>query len=131
MASLAKEIVDSYGALTSVREGDRLAAGGPVSLTLGFEHGSVLVSAIPDHDTITVRAVAAADGQDVSAERPWRDAIGRGLIWIWVLTNQHGHEDGWQLEFGEVGQDDRPRHLCVQMVVAASTLRVATVNAWV
>ena len=130
MSSLTKEMVDSYGVLTEVREAERLGANGPVSITLSFEHGSVLVSAAPDDDTIAMRAVASVDGEDVSAERPWRDAIGRGLIWIWTLTNQQGYEDGCQLEFGDVSRHDRPRHLCVQLMVAASTLHVATVSAW-
>jgi Family of unknown function (DUF6334) len=128
MYSLIKEMVDSYGVLTEVREGERLGANGPVSITLAFEHGSVLVAAQPDADTITMRAVTSADGANVSAERPWRDAVGRGLIWIWTLRNQHGYEDGCQLEFGDVTRHDRPRYLCVQLVVAASTLHVATVN---
>jgi hypothetical protein len=130
MFSLPKQMVDTYGVLTEVREGERLGTSGPVSLTLGFEHGSVLVSAAPTDDTIVMQAVTSVDGEDVSAERPWRDAIGRGLIWVWTLQNQQGHDDGCQLEFGDVTRYDRPRHLCVQLMVAASTLHVVTVSAW-
>jgi Family of unknown function (DUF6334) len=126
MGALTKEIVDSDGALREVRA--RVEPGvGVVSLALQFENGAVLVSAAGDDDTIAVGAVAAADGQDISQEMPWRAAIGRGLLWWWSLTNQHGFEDGCQLEFGRAGQPP-PEHLCVQLMVAASQLSVSTVG---
>ena len=130
MSALAKDIVDSYGALTEVREGEWLNATGPISLTLGFEHGVVVVSAEAEDDTITLSAAGPASGRDVSAEPAWRDAIGRGLLWLWTLTNQQGYEDGCQFEFGEVGHGDRAEHLCIQAMVAGATLHVSTVSAW-
>jgi uncharacterized protein DUF6334 len=128
MIPVPKEIVDSYGALTEVREGDRLGVSGPVTLTLGFECGAILVSADADDDTITLTSTDRPSGRDVSAEAPWRDAIGRGLLWLWTLTNQQGYEDGYQFEFGEVG--DRAAQLCIQLMVAGATLHVSTVSAW-
>jgi hypothetical protein len=130
MSSLAKEMVDSYGALIEVRDGDWIGASGPVALTLGFERGVVLVSADANDDTIKMSAVESANGRDVSAEAPWSDAIGRGLIWVWALTNQQGYEDGCQFEFGDVGRNDRPEQLCVQVMVAAATLHISTVSVW-
>lgn len=70
MSSLTKEIVDSYGTLTAVREGERLGASGPVTLTLGFEHGVVLVSADADDDTIMLTPTGPPSGRDLSAEAP-------------------------------------------------------------
>jgi Family of unknown function (DUF6334) len=58
-----------------------------------------------------------------------RDAIGRGLLWVWTLTNQQGYEGGCQFEFG-VGRNDRPEQLCIQLTVAASTLHISTVSPW-
>jgi hypothetical protein len=129
MPPLTKQLVDSYGALVEVREGRRLGRNGPVSVTLGFENGAVLVSAEADDDTITMQAIASLSGADVSAESPWSSAIGRGLMWVWTLTNQQGYQDGCQFEFKESGRDG-PRHLCVQLVVAASALHVSTVAPW-
>jgi Family of unknown function (DUF6334) len=129
MSGFAKEIVDSYGRLIEVREGDWLGASGPVALTLGFEHGVVLVRTDADDDTITLTSAGPASGRDVSTEPPWRDAIGRGLLWVWTLTNQQGFEDGCQFEFGQVGPDAPWEPLCIQLMVAAATLHISTVNA--
>jgi len=128
MPSLGKEMVDSYGALIEAREGDWIGASGPVALTLGFERGMVLLSADADDDTIEVSVVESASGRDVSAQAPWKDAIGRGLVWVWALTNQHGYEDGCQFEFGDVGRNDRPEQFCIQVIVAAATLHISTVS---
>ena len=122
MAPIAKQIVDSYGALTDIR-GRRLSGGGLAALTLGFERGAVLIAAVGDDDTIRVSAVPEVEGDSLSQLFPWRDAIGRGVIWVWSLTNQQGYQDGSQLEFGKPAKHDQPGQLCVQIVIAASALR--------
>jgi hypothetical protein len=67
MPSLAKEIVDSYGTLVDV--GEWLGATGPITLTLGFEHGVVPLTAEAKDDTITLSAAGSSSGRDVSANR--------------------------------------------------------------
>jgi hypothetical protein len=91
---------------------------------------NLLVSAETEDDTIALSAEARAPGRDVSGEPPWRDAIGRGLLWVWALTNQQGYEDGCQVDFGGVDRNDRPDRLCIQLIVAASTLHISTMSAW-
>jgi hypothetical protein len=127
---LTKQIVDRYGALTEVRESERLGEHDLASLALGFEHGAVLVSAAGEDDTIAIRLIASAFGEDVSQEMPWRYAVGRALVWLWSLKNQQGYEDGLQLEFGGVRSEGQPQHLCVQLMVAASGLQICTVGEW-
>jgi hypothetical protein len=58
MPSLAKQMVDSYGALIEVREGDRFGSDDPASLALGFDHGALLVSAVAEDDTICRHVLA-------------------------------------------------------------------------
>ncbi len=132
MASLAKEIVDSYGALTEVRESERVGDHDLRSLALGFEHGAVLLSAVGEDDTLAISALSAAHGEDVSKDQPWNDAVGRALIWLWSLTNQQGYEDGCQLEFGAARRQGQPDgdHLCVQVMVAGSGLHISIVSDW-
>lgn len=124
--------MDSYGALTEVRESERLGDHDLRSLALGFEHGAVLLSAVGEDDTIAISALPAAYGEGVSQELPWSDAIGRALIWLWSLTNQQGYEDGCQLEFGAARREGQPDgdRLCVQFMVAASGLRICMVSEW-
>ncbi len=129
MATISKEIVDSYGALIEVR-GRSLSRVGLTALTLAFERGSVLIEAVGDDDTISLRAVPEADGDVLSQQAPWRNAIGRGVIWVWSLTNQQGYHDGSQLEFGKPAHQAQPNQLCIQMVVAGSALRLSTVSDW-
>ena len=129
MATIAKEIVDSYGALTEVR-GRSVPGVGLTALMLGFDHGSVLIEAVGDDDTIRVSAIPEVDGDVLSQQVPWRDAIGRGVVWVWSLTNQQGYRDGSQLEFGKPAQHDQPSYLSVQIIVAASALRVSMVSGW-
>jgi hypothetical protein len=130
VSALAKEMVDSYGLLTEVRESERMSYHQLVSLALGFEHGAVLVSAVGEDDTIALSSIATAYGEDVSHEMPWCDAIGRGLIWVWSLTGQNGYPDGCQLEFGSVRRHGQPEHLCVQLMVAGSCVNICMVGEW-
>lgn len=130
MGTLAKEIVDSYGPLTEVRGCVQAGVTGLATLALGFERGAVLIEAVGADDTIRLRAVPEVEGDVLSQEAPWREAIGRGVVWVWALTNQQGYRDGNQFEFGQSAQRDQATQLCIQVVVAASALRVSTVNAW-
>jgi len=125
MPPITKEIVDSYGALIWIRDGEWIGAAGAIALTLGFERGVVLVTADADDDTIRLTVGDPATGRDVSNEAPWRDAIGRELLWLWMLTNQQGYEDGCQFEFGRVVRNDQPERLCIQLMVAGATLHVS------
>lgn len=128
--AVTKAVVDDWGALTEVRESARIDRGSPSALALGFEHGVMLLSALGEDDTIDVRPIGTAHGRDLSAEQPWCDAIGRRLIWGWSLTNQQGYEDGCQFEFGNQIGGGQPSQLCIQVMVAASGLRISLVGEW-
>lgn len=130
MASVVTEIVDSYGALSEVR-GQPVAGIGLVALTLRFEHASVLVEADADDDTIRLTSTSGTEGESLSHLAPWTSAVGRGVRWVWSLTNQQGYDDGVQMEFGNRAQEGQPIHLCVQLLVVASALRISEVSDWV
>ena len=132
MPSLTKAIVDGFGALTKVCVVEWLSAGGDsvVSLGLAFEHGSLLVRANGEEDSMSLLAAPALHGEDISHEPPWREAIGRGVMWVWRLTNQQGYEDACQIEFGKPTRPGQEDNVTVQVVVAGSALHVATVSEW-
>jgi len=66
MSGLAKEVVDSYGVLKYVRVAERMVSGRHdiMALTLGFERGAVLVSAVGDDDTICRRRATGGIASD-------------------------------------------------------------------
>jgi hypothetical protein len=71
-----------------------------------FEEGSVVVTAVPDDDTITV-AVGGATlpfVHELTGVEPWSRLIGCGVLWLWRMTNHRGYPDGCQIEFARPGE---------------------------
>ena len=132
MPSLTKQIVDRYGTLTEVCVVEWLSAGvGNVkTLGLAFEQGSLLVRANNEDDSISLLAPPSLQGEDISHQPPWREAIGRGVVWVWLLANQQGYEDACQIEFGKPTGPGQADSVTVQLVVAGSALHVSTVSEW-
>lgn len=134
MTALTKRIVESYGRLIEVLEVERPGAFALVALGLRFNGGAVVIRAVAEDDTIALEAHPTVTGKSVGHELPWQDALGRGLIFMWTLTNQTGHEDGCQMEFGKVRYDgrfpDAAHLLTIQFMVAASALHISYVTEW-
>lgn len=103
-----------------------------IALTLSFGAGRVRFDTIGDDDTIAVQQLldenlpehlVPAGEIDVSARAPWSDVLGQRVVWARSMTNHHGYEDGFQLEFscGESAVGD-----CIELVVVASELVLGT-----
>ena len=60
-----------------------------------------------------------------SHKKPWVQAIGGEIRWVWLMTNQQGYIDGMQFEFinAVIGEDP----VIIQLMVAASSIEVRTV----
>ena len=74
-------------------------------LALEFEHAKVFVK-VTDDDSLRISKAFSpteefhsSDFVTLSPCAPWKDALGNHLMWSWVLTNQQGYDDGFQLEF--------------------------------
>ncbi len=55
----------------------------------------------------------------------WLPAIGRAVLWGWILTNHRGYVDGVRLEFRNTVSDSG---VVIEVVVAASVLHTAVVG---
>lgn len=74
-------------------------------LYLEFENAKVFVEVTEDDSLRISKAFSPSEDLQSSAFltlsqcAPWKDALGNHLMWSWVLTNQQGYDDGFQLEF--------------------------------
>ena len=134
MSDLLSRVVNEFGDLVAVL-GARSEPAIPAQPTV-FEQYSFRF----DRGTLTV----AADGSDDSVRliegettlphrapltlvEPWSGAVGRGVLWAWLLTNQSGFVDGFQIEFGW-GSGTPNGNLGIQLVCEASALTAAMVR---
>ena len=75
------------------------------AIELQFENGTVAtvyVDSESDSLKLELGEVELRDDcyvRDASPLVPWKEALGRSLSWIWLLTNQQGYEDGLRFEF--------------------------------
>ena len=116
---LFREIVDTFGVIQQVLLDDADPALVSV-LGLVFEHGTMLVEAISDDDTLGVSLNADPGNarQDVSRESPWSLLVGGAPLWLWSLINQQGYQDGFQMMLRKDGAD-----VGFQVVVLAGSLK--------
>jgi hypothetical protein len=92
---------------------------------LEFETVSLIVSAVPDDDSVDFEfgqlAADKSQALDVSAQPQWKDLVGTPFGWGWVTVNQQGYCDGLLLSFGGI---------CPQVIlnVAGSSIKVGRVG---
>ena len=53
--------------------------------------------------------------------KPWETVVGTSPVWIWLLTNQQGYEDGLRLEFSSI-QENRRGNVITLVVIASAIL---------
>jgi Family of unknown function (DUF6334) len=90
-----------------------------------FEEQSVVVTAVPDDDTVTV-AVGGATlpfVHELTGVEPWNRLIGCGVLWLWRMTNHRGYLDGCQIEFARPGA-----YWGVQLMCEASALTALSLS---
>lgn len=95
------------------------------SISLEFNHATIVFRVDPDTDTIvtSIGKIASQPNEEIIAmDRmlPWSNCLNRHLSWGWELTNQQGYFDGVRLEF----KSKEEVSTVVEMVAVASGLRV-------
>ena len=102
-----------------------------VGVQFRFDEGFLGIEVDPDHDEVDL----SFDESGWSALRHWDDVVRRdaagaysdvlGLssTWRWLLCNQQGYRDGFQIEFGPADST-----ITVQYVAAASRLECRRVK---
>lgn len=125
---------DTAGALTGVKyailESDML-----VAVELRFDGATATLYAQSEFDTVRVTReelkLSEVDQElepdeecrivDVARKEPWMRAIGHRAVWIWLIRNQQGYEDGVRFEFSTPEADDNQ---IIELVVVASGFQV-------
>lgn len=64
--------------------------------------------------------------RDLSSIPPWKDAVGKPLLWSWSMTNQQGYRDGLQLHFANTADE---MGVEIQLLVVASEISVRIISA--
>jgi hypothetical protein len=64
--------------------------------------------------------------KEYSSEFPWKNAIGKQVMWGWRMFNQQGYEDGIQFEFGL--KDNQQVTYKIQLMGLCSTFDISTVE---
>ena len=130
MVDLLQEVAYEYGKLVQITGGrnEVLVPQRPVvfdQVVLTFKRGVLTVAAQGDDDTVDVRqGVGTAACRYVLTERePLSRFVGGGAQWVWLLSNQQGFQDGFQIEFKNEGD-----YLGLQMICEASMLRIAVLR---
>ena len=87
--------------------------------------GSITITADGETDSLTVGENSGTwlDVADLSVRPPWADAIGCGILWLWLLENQYGYVDGVQIEFA----DGASKNVTVQLTCWASALTASRI----
>ncbi len=104
---------------------------GPVAVKIQLETAAICVAARADDDTVAISGEWPAEHDGDAAAEVQRahdlDELLRGarLQWTWVMQNNLGYTDGFQLEFAR-GQDDGTA--CIQFIAIASTLELRMVG---
>ena len=124
---LLQEVAYEYGKLVRIIGGrdEALVPQRPLvfdEVVLTFERGVATVVAKGDDDTVEVRPGlgAAAHRYVLTDGEPLSRFVGHGALWVWLLCNQQGYQDGFQIEFKNEGE-----RMALQMICEASMLRIA------
>ncbi len=125
------DVAFEFGLLTAVRLGgfeEQPKTSDPwfnTTVELFFERGTFVVRALPEFDTVETIATPGLPSSLPKSipDGPWGSVIGRDLIYLWVLTNHQGYEDGIQMEFRT---DDG--FFQIQLMVEASAFRWYTLT---
>lgn len=97
------------------------------AFSLRFAEGVLLIEAEPNTDTIHLSIGAGPElrfdpdsvpvPEDVTKTEPWASLVGADVGWRWLLVNQQGYVDGFQVEFS---RDHQKVVTCQWMVWGAS-----------
>lgn len=129
MEKLTKRVVDEFGSLISISGGteepaDRTTPARFEQYEFVLEHGCFTASTDPDNDTLLLveQRMTLPHIAPLTESKPWSAAVGSGVLWVWLLENHNGYQDGLQLEFGWSSGN-----FSVQLMCEASGLTAAAV----
>ena len=121
-----QRLADTGGRLRSVTAHDfhgdpRLTS----HLVLSFEAGQLILSTSAEDDSILI----SIDQPSMTDCAPriaslWNPALGRTLLWGWILTNHQGYVDGARFDFRNTVADSP---LIIEVLVVASMLHTVVV----
>jgi len=95
-------------------------------VVLDFEATKLFLSAAEEDDSILLAMEAPSMADCVPRAAPaWAPAVGRAVLWGWILTNHRGYVDGVRLDFRNTVSDSQ---LIIEVLVAASMLHTAVVG---
>lgn len=95
-------------------------------IVLEFEATRLFLSATDEDDSIVVSTEAPSmPGCVPRAAAAWAPAVGRAVLWGWILTNHRGYVDGVRFAFRNTVSDSG---LIIEVVVAASMLHTVVVG---
>jgi hypothetical protein len=131
MPSALQDFVNELGEITSVIGRNALE---PVTeIELGHfdevqfvcQRGIFTVAADGEFDSVNLMMSEGSKPfkREISQVAPWKQVIGKPILWAWLLTNQQGFMDGFQFE---VTTSDG--YVAVQLMCEASSLSVRLVT---
>ena len=97
-----------------------------VALDLHFGGRHVLLSADAEDDTLVVGRDPKSSGgagrqwTPLHQNDPWKEAVGKPLLWTWLMTNQQGYLDGVQFEFASSVEK---ASVVIQLIVCGGALK--------
>jgi len=95
-------------------------------IVLQFETTQLFLSADENDDSIVLSMEPPSMVDCVARAAPaWAAAIGRAVLWSWILTNHKGYVDGVRFEFRNTVSDSG---LIIEVVAAASMLHTVVVG---
>ncbi len=94
------------------------------AVEMQFEDTIATIYVEPDFDTLHIELSELKVGSDcypkvATSLKPWDDAVGRTLGWIWLLRNQQGYEDGLRFEFSQ-NEKGKPPTIITLITIASS-----------
>ena len=99
-----------------------------VGVELNFGHKKIFFNAMED-DSIELSHKPPNEldifKKNVSKEWPWINALGKGILWYWVMTNNQGYQDAFQIDFSNSAEDDNYR---IQFLAIGSGIKIYEVK---
>jgi hypothetical protein len=127
---LLRGVVDEFGTLRGIAgsfelQDELMDESGCDEFIFEFDSGMLVVSAVPDDDTIRLHGSDSGfvNRVDLTRDQSWARLVGCEVDWIWTLQNQQGYIDGVQMEFSRPGEG-----WGLQLMCEASRLRPRSVG---
>ena len=97
------------------------------TVEMQFENTVATIYVESEFDTVRVELSEMKIGsdcyiKDATSLKPWNDAVGKTLAWIWLLKNQQGYKDGLRFEFSSNEKSKTP--VIITLIAIASSIKI-------